>query len=379
MAVHLLSGSRLPVAKSINQSSWEMGGTLVREALERSGLDQVDAIYASSMMSGELEGQMHLASLIADEAGLSGVEAMDVSSVSASGAAALRAGYLAIMSGEVRSVAVVGVERMSAGDANPVLRKALHAVREADKTMVLKNADALALYLKNHGVAYESFANFAINAHRNGARNPLALFQKEIDRNKVLEARVIAEPLRLYDCSPVCDGGACIILSRSDFKAGPVKLTASACATDRFILEDRTDPLDFLAARRSFQKACETSGRKTQDFKFFEVHDAFNIMACLCLEACGFAEKGQGFRLAESEDIFPGGNLPVATMGGLKARGHPIGATALYQAAEIFAQLTESAGDNQLPRDKIGPALMQSIGGAGTTLFTHFFEPGADL
>lgn len=379
MSVHLLSGSRLPVAWSINQSSWEMGGSLVREALERSGLDSVDAIYASSMMSGELEGQMHLASLIADEAGLSGVEAMDVASVSASGAAALRAGYLAIKSGEVRSVAVVGVERMSAGDANPVLRKALHAVREKDKTMVLKNAMAFALYLKKHGVAYESFANFAINSHRNGSRNPLALFQKEIDRQDVLDARIIAEPLRLYDCSPVCDGGACVILSCSDFKSGPVKLAASACATDRFILEDRLDPLDFLAARKSFQKACDSSGRKTEDFKFFEVHDAFSIMACLCLEACGFAEKGQGYRLAESEEIFAQGRLPIATMGGLKARGHPIGATAIYQACEILAQLTETAGDNQLPGDKLGPAMMQSIGGAGTTLFTHFFEPGENV
>ncbi len=352
-----------------------MGGNLVREALERSGLETVDAVYASSMMSGELEGQMHLASLIADEAGLAGIEAMDIASVSASGAAAIRAGYLALKSGELNSVAVVGVERMSAGDANPVLRKALHAVRESDKTMVLKNAAALALYLKHHSAEYSSFVNFAINAHRNGARNPLAMFQKEVDEAKVLEARIIAEPLRLYDCSPVCDGGACIILSRSDFKPGEVELSASACSTDRFILEDRLDPLDFLAARKSFQKACDSSGRRTPDFKFFEVHDAFNIMACLCLEACGFASRGRGFRLAEDGDIFAEGKLPIATMGGLKARGHPIGATALYQAAEIHAQLTETAGANQLPAEKIGPALMQSIGGAGTTLFTHFFEP----
>lgn len=375
MAVHILSTSRLPVSKAIGQSSWEMGGNLVREALERSGLETVDAVYASSMMSGELEGQMHLASLIADEAGLAGIEAMDIASVSASGAAAIRAGYLALKSGELNSVAVVGVERMSAGDANPVLRKALHAVRESDKTMVLKNAAALALYLKHHSAEYSSFVNFAINAHRNGARNPLAMFQKEVDEAKVLEARIIAEPLRLYDCSPVCDGGACIILSRSDFKPGEVELSASACSTDRFILEDRLDPLDFLAARKSFQKACDSSGRRTPDFKFFEVHDAFNIMACLCLEACGFASRGRGFRLAEDGDIFAEGKLPIATMGGLKARGHPIGATALYQAAEIHAQLTETAGANQLPAEKIGPALMQSIGGAGTTLFTHFFEP----
>ena len=374
-AIHVVSTARRPVEKASEIPSWEMGGQLLKQAMAKAGLESVDAVYASSMMSGELEGQMHLASLIADEAGQSGAEAMDIAAVSASGAAAIRAAYLAIKSGEVRSVAVVGVERMSAADAGPVLRKALHAVREADQTMVLKNASAFALYLQRYGVAYESFANFAINAHRNGARNPLALFQKEIDQDKVLEARVIAEPLRLYDCSPVCDGGACIILSRADFKSGPVKLTASACATDRFILEDRLEPLDFLAARKSFLKACETSGRKSADFKFFEVHDAFNIMACLCLEACGFAKKGQGFRLAESEDIFPEGDLPIATMGGLKARGHPIGATALYQAAEIFAQLTETAGQNQLPGDKIGPALMQSIGGAGTTLFTHFFEP----
>lgn len=375
MAVHVLSAARMPVQKSMEQASWEAGASLVKKALELSGLDSVDAVYASSMMSGELEGQYHLASLIADGAGLSGVEAMDISSVSASGAAAIRAGFLALKSGEANSVAVVGVERMSAGDSNPVLRKALHAVREADQTMVLKNAVALAWYLKSHSTDYSSFVNFAINAHRNGSRNPLALFQKEIDKQEALQSRIIAEPLRLFDCSPVCDGGACIILSRSDYKPGAVKLTASSCSTDRFVLEDRLDPLDFLASRRSFRKACESSGRSTEDFKFFEVHDAFNIMACLCLEACGFAEKGKGVHLAEEGQIFPEGKIPIASMGGLKARGHPIGATALYQASEIFAQLTASAGANQLPPDKIGPALMQSIGGAGTTLFTHFFEP----
>lgn len=375
MAVHVLSAARMPVQKSMEQASWEAGASLVKKALELSGLDSVDAVYASSMMSGELEGQYHLASLIADGAGLSGVEAMDISSVSASGAAAIRAGFLALKSGEASSVAVVGVERMSAGDANPVLRKALHAVREADQTMVIKNAVALAWYLKSHSIDYSSFVNFAINAHRNGSRNPLALFQKEIDKQEALQSRIIAEPLRLFDCSPVCDGGACIIMSRSDYKSGAVKLTASSCSTDRFVLEDRLDPLDFLASRRSFRKACEASGRSTEDFKFFEVHDAFNIMACLCLEACGFAEKGKGVHLAEEGQIFPEGRIPIASMGGLKARGHPIGATALYQASEIFAQLTASAGANQLPPDKIGPALMQSIGGAGTTLFTHFFEP----
>ncbi|MCB1303848.1 MAG: hypothetical protein KDK37_06205 [Leptospiraceae bacterium] len=373
--VHVLGASRIKVEKEIGEFSWTVGGRLLRQALEQSQLESVDAIYASSMMSGELEGQMHLAALVAEEAGQSGAEAMDIASVSASGAAAIRAAFLAIKSGEVRTVAVVGLERMSAGDPNPVLRKALHAVREADRTMVLKNATALGLYLKRYGVPHSAFADFAVNAHANGAKNPLALFQKEVSREQVIEARMIADPLRLFDCSPVCDGGACIILSAESYKKGPVLLTGSGCATDRFVLEDRADPLEFLAARMSFARACEGIGRSAADIRFFEVHDAFNIMACLCLEACGFADRGKGYTLAENGTIRPEGSLPIATMGGLKARGHPIGATALYQAAEIFAQLTRAAGANQLRDDRLGPALMQSIGGAGTTLFTHLFEP----
>jgi acetyl-CoA C-acetyltransferase len=151
----------------------------------------------------------------------------------------------------------------------------------------------------------------------------------------------------------------------------PVRLLASSVVIDRFRFEDRKDPLWSEASSTSAQKAFRQANVNRNDVSFFEVHDAFSIMACLQLEAAGFAEQGQGWRLAEEKRIRLRGDIPISTMGGLKARGHPIGATGLYQACEIVLQLTNRAGKNQVKNAKVG--MMQSIGGAATTVITHIF------
>jgi acetyl-CoA C-acetyltransferase len=310
---------------------------------------------------------------------LVGVEALLVRAATASGAAALRVGHLAVASGLVNTAVVVGVEKMS--DQSPVLAlsKALDARHEVPEgaTMLSQNARLMRLYCDQYAISPDLFAGFAVNAHRNARRNPYALFhEKEVTLETVLGSRYIVPPLRLYDCAPICDGAAAVVLAPAS-EAGrycdrPVRVLASTAATDRFRLAERPEPLRLRAAERSFRQAREQAGLALDDISFFELHDAFSIMACLQLEATGFAAPGTGWQLAADNEIALDGRIPIATLGGLKARGHPIGATALYQACEIVQQLTGTAGENQLPSPQI--AMQQSIGGGGSTVITHLFS-----
>ena len=226
-------------------------------------------------------------------------------------------------------------------------------------------------------IAVKHGHDFAVNAHRNAHHNDNALYHaKRVTAREVLASRLIVPPIRLFDCAPICDGAAAVVLApRAEARAytdRPVHVLASGTATDRFHLGDRRDPLRLEAARLSIQTALRRANIHRSDISLFEAHDAFSITACLLLEAAGFAEPGQGWRLAAENAIGPRGSIPISTMGGLKARGHPIGATALYQACECVIQLTERAGKNQVPNPKI--ALLQSVGGVASTVVTHLFS-----
>jgi len=329
------------------------------------------------MLADELQGQKHIATLLASEAGLVGVEALQVRAATATGAAALRMAFFAVASGEADLAIAVGVEKMSSAPATPALAKALDAEKEVPTgaTLISQNARLMQMYMERYNVPYEAFVNFAVNAHRNAMSNPYALFHKEVTAEDVLASRVVNAPIRLYDCSPICDGAAAVVLAPADqaraFTDAPVRILASSVATDHFRVDDRPDPLAMYAARLSVMKAMRQANVHRKDVDFFEVHDAFSIMACLLLEACGFAPRGEGWRLAVEGEIFREGRIPIATMGGLKARGHPIGATALYQAAEIVLQLTGRGGPNQIPNARV--AMLQSVGGAAATVITHIF------
>ncbi len=355
-----------------------MGATVLRSALADAGLDAVDrrpdALYVSNLLADELQSQKHIAPLIASEAGLRGIEALSVRAAMASGSAALRSAFLAVLSGEAKTAVALGVEKMSDGDATPALAKALDAEFETPRgdTMISTNAGLMRSYIERYGVTHSVFANFPLNAHNNALNNPDALFHKQFSREQIEQSRVVVDPMRLLDCAPICDGAAAVVLSSEKPAGRPaVKILASSVATEFLRVDQRADPLSLEASRISAERAYARAGLQPTDIDFFEVHDAFSIMTCLSLEACGFAERGQGWRLAEDEAIFPGGKLPLSTFGGLKARGHPIGATALYQATEILQQLQGNAGKNQVEDARIG--MMQSIGGAGTTLITHIF------
>ena len=375
--VSIIGIGQIPIEKESSLSLRQMGARAVRLAMEDAGVEQIDALFAGNMLADELQGQKHIATLIASELGLAGIEALQVRAATATGAASLRMAYFAVASGQADVAVAMGVEKMSSAPATGILAKALDAEREipTGATLISQNARLMQMYMERYGVEYSAFANFAVNAHRNACTNPLALFREEITQEQVLESRLINPPIRLFDCSPICDGAAAVVLAPSDQARAltdrPVRILASSVATDWLVVEDRPDPLALEAGRRSAQMAYQWAGIGPEEIDFFEVHDAFSIMACLILEACGFAPPGEGWRLAAEGEIFREGKLPISTMGGLKARGHPIGATALYQTCEIVQQLTGRAGANQLPHPRI--AMLQSVGGAAATVLTHIF------
>ena len=355
-----------------------MGAQVVHLAMEDAEVERVDALFAGNMLGDELQGQKHVAALIADEAGLSGIEALDVRAATGTGAAALRMAYLAVASGEADLAIAVGVEKMSEGVPTPVLAKALDAEQEVvnGDTLIGKNAEIMRLYVQKFDVPEDGFVNFALNAHDNARNNPNALFKdKIVTREMALKSRIIQYPLRLFDSSPICDGAAAVVLAPTNearaYSPYPVKILGAGVSTDRFRVFDRTDPLFLEASHLSALKAFRHANVNRHDVDFFELHDAFSIMATMILEAVGYARQGEGWRLAQEMRISLDGDIPIATMGGLKARGHPIGGTALYQTSEIVLQLTGRAGPNQLSNPQI--AMLQSVGGAGTTVITHIF------
>jgi acetyl-CoA C-acetyltransferase len=376
--VSIVGTAQLPVQTTSTLSLRQMGAQAVQQAMADAGVERVDALMCGNMLSDELQGQKHLAALIADEAGLSGIEALEVGAVTASGAAALRMAFLAVASGQADLAVALGVEKMSDGVAMPAISKALDAEREVANgaTMITRNAELLALYFERTKAPPHAMVWFAVNAHKNARNNPYALFHEmRVSARKAATSRIVHAPLRLYDCAPICDGAAALVLAPADqaraFTDHPVKILASSVATDRFRVDDRSDPLALEASQASAHKAFRQANVNRGDVSFFEVHDAFSIMACLQLEAVGFAEPGEGWRMAADRQIGIRGRLPICTMGGLKARGHPIGASAVYQAVESVLQLTGRAGKNQVRDPRL--ALMQSIGGAASTVVTHIF------
>lgn len=379
--VSIVGIGQVPVTAASPLSLRQLGAEAVKLAMTDAGVDHVDALFVGNMLADELQGQKHLASLIADEAGLRWAEALQVRAATATGAAALRMAYLAVASGHADVAVALGVEKMSTQRDQVVssLAKALDAEVEVPTgaTLLSQNALLMQLYLERYQRSITDFDGFALNAHANANGNPNALFHdRVVTQKRIDEAPVVSAPLRLYDAAPICDGAAAVVLTRTKqaraFHHQPIKMLAASVVTDRFRIADRDDPLHLAASTRSAKEAFKRANVHRSDIDLFEVHDAFSIMAALILEAVGYAEPGQGWRLAAEGNIFRDGSVPISTMGGLKGRGHPIGASAIYQTCEIVAQLTGAAGANQLPDPKV--ALLQSVGGAGSTVLTHIFS-----
>lgn len=369
-----------------DKSLRDLAAEAIFAAMDDCGRDKVDGLFVGNMLSGSLNHQENLGALIADWVGLKGIEAFKVETACSSGGSALRAGIIAVGSGELESALVVGVEKMT-DSRMPDTTAALATAADADYevaqglSFVGINAFIMQRYMHEYGWKHADFAPFSINAHRNAITNPCARLPFAISYEEYLTSRMVADPINLLDASPVGDGAATLILIPYEqlSKIGPSKdnsrniaIAASAVATDTIAVHDRKDLTWLSAAYQSAKKAYSQAGITPEEVDLFELHDAFSIMAVLSLEACGFAERGEGPRLGLEGDITFKGRIPIATMGGLKARGHPVGATGIYQIVEIVKQLRGQAGLNQIEGAKIGMA--QNIGGSGATIVTHILK-----
>jgi acetyl-CoA C-acetyltransferase len=366
---------------------WEIGlrelaFAAVQDAVRDAGGLKPQSLFVGNMMAPNLSNQAHLGVLVADYAGLLGIEAVTIEAAGASGGAALRQGYLAVASGMVDVALVVGVEKFTdklGSDVDAALATTGDADFEAVQGMTPTAQAALLMkrYIHEHNVPKDGFAGFALTAHANGAGNPCAMFRKAIKPETYARAEMVSDPINMFDMAPNADGAAAVILTRRELLPVNllqplVKIAGSAASADTLAMHDRKDMLFFNTAQISADKAIKQAGLILDDIDLFEYHDVYSIFAALQLEAAGFALRGQGWKLAADGEIARKGRIPSATMGGMKARGFPGGAAGVYQAVEAVIQLRGRAEANQVPGAKT--ALIQSLGGPASTAVSHILQ-----
>jgi acetyl-CoA C-acetyltransferase len=370
-----------PVGEHWNISLRSLAAKAMLAAIKDAGGVKPQALYIGNFLGPTLSHQENLGALLADNAGLAGIEAFTVEAAGASGGAALRVGFNAVASGFVDTVLVLGVEKMT-DMVGPEVEAAAALSTDYDyEAMAGLTAPAQAAllmqrYLHEYNPPREAFGELALIAHANGANNPNAFFRKAIKKEAYTGAEMISDPLNLFDMGPYADGAAAVLLTVRD-KAPTtghplVRVSGSSVVIDTLALHDRPDPLAFDAARLSVERACSQAGILPGDVDLFEVCDAFSIYALLSLESAGFAKRGEGWKLAQSGDLAINGKLPVLTMGGCKARGNPIAAVGMYQAVEAVQQLRGTAGANQVKDAR--RALIQCLGGPASTAVAHVLE-----
>ena len=354
----------------------------IHDAVKDSGGLKPQSLFVGNMLAPNLSNQAHLGVLLADYAGMLGIEAVTVEAAGASGGAALRQGYLAVASGMADVALVVGVEKFT-DKVGPGVDAALATTSDSDfeaihgTTPAAQAALLMKRYMHEHQVPADGFAGFAITAHANGVANKAAIFRKAIKPETYAKAEIVSDPLNMFDMAPNADGAAALVLTRrnllpSNFHHPLVRISGSAASSDTLALHDRKDMLFFDTAHLSAGKAMKQVGLTLDEINLFEYHDAFSIYAALQLEAVGFAIKGKGWKLAADGEIGLKGRIPCATMGGMKARGFPGGAAGVYQAVDAVAQLRGNAEANQIPNAKT--ALVQSLGGPASTAVSHILQ-----
>lgn len=360
---------------------------LITEAGARAIIDagiegkEVDAIYGGSMTPGLLIGQEHIGALIADYAGLSGIPATRVEAACASGGLALREAYLSIKSGVNDIVVAGGVEKMT-DVTTSVATVALGGAADQEWE-VFHGATFPALYalmarrhMLEYGTTEEQMAMVAVKNHHNGSLNPHAQFQFETTVEKVMSSSPVASPLKLLDCSPITDGAAVVILASEKtakrLSDNPVWIIGSGQASDTLALHERKSLSRIEATIKAAQQAYKISNVMIKDIDFAEVHDCFTIAEIMAIEALGFCKLGEGGKMTENGETALNGRIPINTSGGLKAKGHPLGATGIAQAVEAVLQLRGKADKRQVKNAEIG--LTHNVGGSGATSVVHIFS-----
>ena len=370
-----------PVGEHWNTSLRELALEAIRAARADAGGLRPQALYAGNMLAPALSGQTHLGALLADFAGLRGIEAASFEAAGASGGVALRQAYLAVRSGLIDVALVVGVEKVT-DRVGPSVEAAMAMSADADHEAIQGLTPAaqaglmMRRYLHETGAPAEALAGFSLTAHANAVHSPHAFLRKAISLEEYRSAPPVNDPLTIYDIAPLADGAAALILARREAltAAGDhayVHVIGSSVSIAALALHDQPDVLSLDAAEQSAHRAYQQAGLGPEEIDVFELHDAYSIYAALALEASGFAPHGHGWRLATDAETGLRGRIPAMTFGGSKARGEVGGATGLYQAAEVVLQVQGRAGANQVPDARVGMA--QCIGGAGATAATHIF------
>ncbi len=379
--VAIMGVGQVPVAESWDMGLRQLALGAIQAAQQDAGVERVDAVIVANALGGNLSAQNHVGTLVADYAGFRGIEAVHVEAADASGGMALRHGYLMVASGAADTVRVVGVEKgtdRTGTERDLAIATMLDADYEAGVggTPAAMAALLMRRYMVEYGVTLDQFEGFSINAHANGAINGNAMYRNKIKPGAFARAPIVADPVNLFDSAPEGDGAAAVILTTTekavDLVPRAVRIRGSAAATDTLALHNREDMLFLTAVNLAAGRAFEMAGIQPSDLHVAELHDSFTVLSAMQLEAAGFANRGEGWKLAAEGAILRNGALPISTFGGLKARGNPIGATGVYQAVEIALQLRRDAGDNQVANARLGLAL--SLGGLGSTAVAHVFE-----
>jgi acetyl-CoA C-acetyltransferase len=383
--VYILSTGASPVAEHYTRTLTDLALEALQQALASTtppiAKERIGALYVANAWGDTLAGQSHLGAVIADAAGISGIEAHRIEAAGASGGMALLQASRAIASGAHDLVAVVGVEKVTDrfdADLAASQALALDTDFEAEHGITLTSLWAMLMrrYMHEYGYEAEAFAPFPVNAHTNSASNPGAMYRFGINADKYRKAGQVASPLNLLDCSSGGDGAAVVLLASETLmrEAGvpPVRLAGSSVATDALMLTRRQDPLWPGAVERSATTAMRQAGVTHSDIDVLELSDPHGITAALALEACGFVERGAAPRHAADGGIAITGSTPLATAGGYKARGDVGGANGVYQVVELVRQLRGEAGAAQVAQARV--AFAQCLGGVGTTAVTHILR-----
>ncbi len=380
--VAIVGIGQTPVREHWQSNLRDLAVSALRDAMDDAGVETLDGVTVGNMLSGALSEQEHLGSLIVDYAGLDGVEGMKIEAACGSGGAAIRMAVKAVASGLMDTVGVVAVEKLteySGNHSTAALATAADADYETNMGLSFVGINALLMrrYMYEYKYDKRDFAVFPVNAHMNALHNPNAMFHFPIDTDTYASSKPVADPVSLLDASPIADGAAAVIVVAEEmvdrFKGKPISILACEVGTDTLALDNRKNPLWLRGVERSVKKAYHIAGVQPSDISLFEAHDAFSIMSALSLEASGFAEAGQGLRFAAETGVGIKGGLPMSTMGGLKGRGHPVGATGVYQVVEAIMQLRrEVPAEIQVPDIKY--AMTQNIGGSGATVITSILK-----
>lgn len=353
------------------------------KALNDAGIggEEVDAIYTGCMSGDMFVKQGHIASLIADYGGMLPVPSTRVEAACASGGLALRQGFMAIASGMADIVVVGGVEKMTdslGSQTTGYLALAADQEWEAFNGATFPSLYALMArrHMHEYGTTEEQLGLVAVKNHHNGSLNPNAHFQFDVSLEKVMNSSLVADPLRLFHCSPVSDGAACVILASEEkakeLSEDPVWIIGSGQASAAIGLYDREDICTIESTVNAARAAYKMAGVTPKDIDFAEVHDCFTINEIISSEDLGFFKKGEGGKAVEEGLTSLDGEIPINPSGGLKAKGHPVGATGVAQAVEAVIQLRGKAGKRQVKDAEIG--LTHNIGGSGGTAVIHIFS-----